>query len=87
MSEYYLSVVLYMGYMIVNAILWRLEVFHKDKLTLPAIAGAVMTTCCFIICWQAMLLVSVFGTVCGISIAINPEALRKSLNFWHNVSN
>ena len=87
MSEYYISVVLYMGYMIANAILWRVGVFSKDKLTLPAIAGAVMTTCCFIICWQAMLLVSIFGTVCGISIAINPEALRKSLNFWHNVSN
>jgi len=87
MSEYYLSVVLYMGYMIVNAILWRLEVFHKDKLTLPAIAGAVMTTCCYLICWQSMLLVSVFGTVVGTTIAINPKALRKALNFWHNVSN
>ena len=87
MSEYYLSVVLYMCYMIVNAILWRLEVFHKDKLTLPAIAGAVMTTCCYLICWQSMLLVSVLGTVVGTTIAINPKALRKALNFWHNVSN
>ncbi len=80
MSEYYLCVVLYMGYMIANAILWRVGVFHKDNLTLPGSACTVMTTCCFIICWQAMLLVMVVTFVTGIVIAINPTQMKQHLN-------
>ena len=82
MSEYYLCVVLYIGYMIANAILWRVGVFEERKPTLPTIAWTVMTTCCFIICWEAMLLVIVMLWVAGIVIAINAKYIKEHLNTW-----
>ena len=82
MSEYYLCVVLYIGYIIANAILWRLGVFEEDKPLLPTIAWTVMTTCCCIICWQALLLVIGVLWVAGLTIVINVKYIKEHLNTW-----
>ena len=82
MSEYYLCVVLYIGYLIANAILFRVGVFQQDKPTLPTIAWTVMTTCCFIICWEAMLLVLGMIWVVGLTVVINAKAYKEHLNTW-----